>query len=259
MIDSHAHICGEDLFPQWREAAAGAKSAGIKKIMIICRDGKEARRVISMADEDPMFDVAFGYSPNDVLKVGEREWEELGELVKAPSVKAVGSIGMDYFFYETIVPKVLQKEMFIRQMHMANELGKPAIIHMRMAAEDTRRYIKGHLKVPGIVHGYSGGYELMKDFLDIGMYLSFSGRVLMEASEENTRKVIREIPLDRLLVESNAVFGAPGTLGQAEHISSVIDYICTLRGMEKEALMKALHDNYGRLFGYGSPHDGSPR
>lgn len=248
MIDSHAHICGKDLFPKWREAAAGAKSSGIEKIMIICRDAEEARRVISMAEEEPMFDVAFGYSPNDVLKIGDREWKELQELVKAPCVKAVGSIGMDYFFYETIVPKVLQKEMFIRQLHMANELGKPAVIHMRMAAEDTRRYIKGHLKVPGVVHGYSGGYKLMKDFLDIGMYLSFSGRAFMEASEENTRKVIRDMPLDRLLVESNGVFGALTASGQAEHLSHIIDDICTLRGMEKEALTAAIRDNYGRLF-----------
>ena len=60
MIDSHAHICGKDLFHKWLEAAAGAKSSGIEKIMIICRDAEEARRVISMADEEPMFDVAFG-------------------------------------------------------------------------------------------------------------------------------------------------------------------------------------------------------
>lgn len=248
MIDSHAHICGKDLFPKWREAAAGAKNSGIGKIMIICRDAEEARRVISMAGEDPMFDAAFGYSPNDVLKIGEREWKDLQELAKSPCVKAVGSIGMDYFFYETIVPKVLQKEMFIRQLHMANELGKPAIIHMRMAAEDTRRYIKGHLKVPGVIHDYSGGYKLMEDFLDIGMYLSFSGRVLMEASEENARKVIKEIPLDRLLVESNAVFGASAALNQAEHIGRVLDYICSLREMEKADLMEALRNNYARLF-----------
>lgn len=252
IIDSHAHICREDQFPKWREAAAGAKSAGMEKIMVVCRDAEEAGRAIAMAQEDPMFQVAFGYSPNDVLKIGEKEWEQLEELAASPCVKAIGSIGMDYFFYETIVPKVLQKEVFVRQMHMANELGKPAVIHMRMAGEDTRRYIKGHLKVPGMIHGYSGGYEMMKDFLDIGMYLSFSARVLLEASEEDTRKVIREIPLDRLLVESNAVFGKPVTgsqaLGQTEHIVQVLDYICSLRNMEREDLIQAVGDNYARLF-----------
>ena len=89
---------------------------------------------------------------------------------------------------------------------------------------------------------------LKQIFLDIGMYLSFSGRAFMEASEENTRKVIRDMPLDRLLVESNGVFGALTASGQAEHLSHIIDDICTLRGMEKEALTAAIRDNYGRLF-----------
>ena len=252
MMDSHAHICGKDLSSRWRETAAGAKNAGIEKIMIVCRDAREARRAIDIAGEDSMFDVAFGYSPNDTLKVGRTEWEQLEQLLANPLVKAIGDIGMDYFYYETVVPQVLQKELFVRQMELANRVGKPALIHMRMAGEDTRRYIKGHLKVPGIMHNYSGGWELMKDFLDIGMYLSFSGRILLEASDESTRIAVREVPLDRLFLESDAPLTTPVEGGQSlrlyEHLDQVLDYVCGLRGMEREALVRAIHDNYMRLF-----------
>ncbi len=252
MIDSHARISAEKLSSQWKETAAGAKSSGIEKIMVVCRNAEEARRAIDISAEDSMFDVAFGYWPNDTLKVGEWEWEQLEKLSENPSVKAIGDIGMDYFFYETVVPQVLQKELFVRQMELANKVGKPALIHMRMAGEDTRRYIKGHLKVPGIMHNYSGGYKLMKDFLDIGMYLSFSGRILLEASGESTRKAVREIPLDRLLLESDVqlTVSSDGKLSLTlqEQLSQVLDYVCSLRGMEREALIQVVHDNYMNLF-----------
>lgn len=256
MIDSHAHICGKELPPDWRETAAGAKNAGIEKIMIVCKDAREARGAIDIAAQNMIFDVAFGYSPNDTLKVGGQEWEQLVKLVESPFVKAVGDIGMDYFFYETVVPQVLQKELFVRQMELANKVGKPALIHMRMAGEDTRRYIKGHLKVPGVMHNYSGGYKLMKDFLDIGMYLSFSERILLEASDDTTRKAVKEVPLDRLLVESDAPLTVPAKDDSfskpQEHIGRILDYICVLRDMEREPLAQAVRDNYMRLFSAGT-------
>ena len=251
MIDSHARIFGRDAVWEKQGAEAKAGNTGFEKIMIVCADAEETMRAIEMARKNPVYDVAFGYSPNDVLKVGMREWDQLGELLRDPYVKAVGDIGMDYFFYETIVPKVLQKELFIRQIDLANKLKKPAIIHMRMSAEDTRRYIKGHLQVPGIMHNYSGGYEKMEDFLDIGMYLSFSGGRISQPWDESTRRAVREVPLDRLLVESDTVLGvqtgeeeSPGT----GLIDQVLDHICSLRGMEKEVLIQAVHDNYMRLF-----------
>lgn len=253
IIDSHAHLCGRELYPKLKKIAKEAKDIGIRKIMIVCGSVEEARRAVAAACEDSMFDVAAGFHPNDALSVSRKDWDELCELLLNPHVKAIGEIGMDYFSYETVVPKVLQKELFIRQMELANEFGKPAIIHMRMAAEDTRRYIKGHLRVPGIMHGYSGGYKYMKDFLDIGMYLSLSGNITFEAGDENTRRAVEEIPLDRLLVESNAPFHTPvpaaGGLNEPKNITYVTDWICRIRGMEQEELLLAVKENYDRIFG----------
>lgn len=253
IIDSHAHLCGKELYPRLQEVVKGAKDAGVEKIMIVCGNAEDGRKGVAAAREDSMFDVAVGFHPNDALKVSRKDWDELHELFLDPHVKALGEIGMDYFSYETVVPQVLQKELFIRQMELANELGKPALIHMRMAAEDTRRYIKGHLKVPGIMHGYSGGYKYMKDFLDIGMYLSFSGNITFEAGDENTRRAVKETPLDRLLIESNAPFHTPVPaakgINEPRNITYVVDWICRLRGMEREELLLAVKENYNRIFG----------
>ena len=183
IIDSHAHVCGNYLFPRFEEVIADAKAAGVEKIMIICTETEEAKRAIEIAKENPMFDVGVAFYPNDVAKVSDDDWKELEKLVRMPEVKLIGEIGMDYFEYEVCVPKEMQKEAFIRQIQWANELNKPIAVHMRLATDDTRAIMKEYLKVPGIMHCYSGGYSAMQDFLDMGMYISFSGNITFELDD----------------------------------------------------------------------------
>lgn len=253
IIDSHAHICGRELFPRWDEVVAGAKKAGIGKILIVCTEVEEARRAIAIAAKDPMFDAACGFYPNDIDKVLEEDWRQLEEILKNPHIKAVGEIGMDYFPYERTVEKEKQRDAFIRQIHLANELGKPVLIHMRLATEDTRRYLRENLKVPGIMHCYSGGCEAMGDFLDMGMYLSFSGNITFELEDESTQRAVREAPLDRLLVETDSPSLTPapmqGRANEPKYITYVLDHICRLRRMEREELIRAVDENYRRLMG----------
>ena len=94
-----------------------------KNFLIICTETEEAKRAVSIAEKDPMFDVACGFYPNDILKVTDKDWQELEELVRHPAVKAVGEIRMDYFPYETVVPAGLRKEAFVRH-DAAGRAGK---------------------------------------------------------------------------------------------------------------------------------------
>lgn len=251
IIDSHAHICGAQLYPRWEEVVAGSKEAGIEKIMIVCTELSEAERAIRIAERDPMFDVACAFYPNDLLKVTEEDFVRLERLVRKPQVKAVGEIGMDYYPYDETVPADIQKEAFIRQIRMANEVDKPVLIHMRLATDDTRRYMKENLKVPGIMHCYSGGAEAMQDFLDMGMYISFSGNITFELDDESTQRAVKEVPLDRILVETDAPSLTPapmqGKENEPRYITYVIDYICRVRNMKREELIQAVNDNYRRL------------
>ena len=253
IIDSHAHVCGALLFPRFEEVIADAKAAGVEKIMIVCTEVDEAKRAIEIAKENPMFDVACAFYPNDVAKASEADWEELEKLVRLPEVKAVGEIGMDYFEYDVTVPKEMQKEAFIKQINWANELGKPILVHMRLATDDTRAIMKEHLKVPGIMHCYSGGFEAMQDFLDMGMYISFSGNITFELDDVSTQEAVKRVPLDRILVETDAPSLTPAPVqhlaNEPKYIVHVVDHICKVRGMERQELIDAVNANYKRLMG----------
>lgn len=253
IIDSHAHVCGSFLFPRFDEVIADAKAAGVEKILIVCTETEEAKRAIKIARENPMFDVATAFYPNDVAKATAEDWKELERLVRMPEVKVVGEIGMDYFEYDVCVPKEMQREAFIRQIQWANELGKPIAVHMRLATEDTRAIMKEHLKVPGIMHCYSGGFEAMQDFLDMGMYISFSGNITFELDDVSTQEAIRRVPLDRILVETDAPSLTPAPVqhlpNEPKYIVHVIDHICRVRQMERQELIDAVNANYRRLMG----------
>ena len=253
IIDSHAHVCGNLLFSRFEEVIADAKAAGVEKIMIICTEVDEAKRAIEIAKENPMFDVACAFYPNDVAKASAADWEELEKLVRLPEVKAVGEIGMDYFEYDVTVPKEMQKEAFIKQINWANELGKPILVHMRLATDDTRAIMKEHLKVPGIIHCNSGGFEAMQDFLDMGMYISFSGNITFELDDVSTQEAVKRVPLDRILVETDAPSLTPAPVqhlaNEPKYIVHVIDHICKVRGMERQELIDAVNENYKRLMG----------
>lgn len=252
IIDSHAHVCGKDLFPRWEQVIRDAKNVGVEKILIICTETEEAKRAVSIAEKDLMFDVACGFYPNDILKVTDKDWQELEKLVRHPAVKAVGEIGMDYFPYETVVPAGLQKEAFIRQMQLAEQVKKPIAVHMRLATEDTKTYMRQYLKTGGIMHCYSGGYTAMQDFLDMGMYISFSGNITFELDDLETQKAVKEVPLDRILVETDAPSLTPAPVqnrqNEPQYVRYVIDHICRLRGISPEELVKAVGENYRRLF-----------
>lgn len=249
IIDSHAHICGNVLFPRFRRVTADAEAAGVARILIVCTEVEEARRALEIAKNDGRFDVAAGFYPNDVGRVTRKDWDELERLVADDGICAVGEIGMDYFSGE--VPAQLQKEALIRQIGWANRLLKPILVHMRLATADTEAILREHLKVPGIMHCYSGGYDAMGAFLDMGMYLSFSGNITFE-NDEQTFKAVRNVPLDRILVETDAPSLTPGPVqpldNEPKYIRYVIQKICELRNMEEAELIAATRANYERLF-----------
>lgn len=249
IIDSHAHICGKELFPRFRQVVDDAKAAGITKILIVCTETQEAKRAVQIARNNEMFDVAAGFYPNDVNKVTEKDWEELERIVASDEILAVGEIGMDTFSGE--VPLEKQREAFIRQIEWANRLKKPILVHMRLATEMTAAMMREHLKVPGIMHCYSGGYGAMQDFLEMGMYLSFSGNITFE-NDEQTFEAVRKVPLDRILTETDSPSLTPapfcGQENEPKYIRYVIQKICQLRNMEESELIAAVARNYERLF-----------
>ncbi|MFA9376015.1 MAG: TatD family hydrolase [Lachnotalea sp.] len=250
MIDSHAHIFGEFLYPRIDEIIESAKNAGIEKILAVCLTTQEARRALQFAENETIFDIAVGYYPNDILKCCENDFKELEELVTHDKIVAVGEIGLDYFSDD--VPHEIQKEAFIRQMELAEKVNKPILVHNRLAADDTLSLMKKHCKTGGIMHCYSAGYPYLQEFMNLNMYFSFSGNITFEPEDEATQKAVREVPMERLLIETDAPNLTPVPVRNLEnepaYVSYVADYICKQRKIDKETLTKALWNNYNSLF-----------
>lgn len=249
ITDSHAHICGDLLISEFDRVVTEAKEEGITKILIVCTRVEEAKKAIELARDNEIFDVALAFYPNDLIKISKEEFLLMEQLIKKEEIIAVGEIGMDTVCKD--VPLEIQKEAFIRQMKLANEVKKPVLIHMREATQYVLPMMKEYLKVPGIMHCYSGGYDVMKEFLDLGMYLSFSGNITFE-DDMQTYLAVKNVPLDRILVETDAPSLTPAPMqhlnNEPKYITYVIDRICEIREITREALIQATSENYRRLF-----------
>lgn len=250
LLDSHAHVFGEFLFPRINEIIESAREVGIQKILAVCLNVKEAERAIQFVEKEDLFDVAIGYYPNDILKCSENDFRELEEIVQHEKIVAVGEIGLDYFSKE--VPKDIQKEAFIRQIELANKVNKPILVHNRLAAEDTLSLMKKYTNTGGIMHCYSAGYPYVKEFEKLGMYFSFSGNITFEPEDIKTQKAVLELPLDRILIETDAPNLTPEPVRNLENepafVTYVADYICKQRKISRETLEEAVWKNYSRLF-----------
>lgn len=249
VIDTHAHLTCDALYPRIDEIVEQAKLANVRKILIICTSIAEAHQAIAMAKKDTMFDVAVGFHPCDLYDVSNEDWKALEELVQLPEVVAVGEIGLDYYWKD--VDKETQKRGFIRQIELANRTQKPISVHMREATQDTLELIKEHLKVSGIMHCYSGSLEVAKEVLALGMYISVGGPLTFK-NARGLPEVIKEVPINRLFVETDCPYLTPhpfrGTQNEPKYVVHTFQKVCELKGLSIPQVEQEMEDNYQRLF-----------
>lgn len=192
----------------------------------------------------------FGKEGEDFVKRGEVFNPDVyKDLAESSKVVAIGECGLDYF---RLPPesKEIQKKVFIEQIHLANELGKPLMLHIRDAYLDAYEIIKSEAKVPGNVHFFVGSWEVAKKFLDLGFTLSFTG-VITFAREYDV--VVKNSPLSQILSETDAPYVAPvpyrGRRNEPVYVSEVVKKIAEIKGEGLEKVAEALVANTARLFG----------
>lgn len=249
IIDTHAHITCDALYTRLDEIIENAKQANVEKILIICTSIEEANRALTLARKDKMFDIAVGFHPCDLYDVTDEDWNALEELVKLPEVVAVGEIGLDYYWKD--VDQETQKKGFIRQIELANRIKKPISVHMREATKDTIDVLKEHLKVPGIMHCYSGSEEIAREVIKLGMYISVGGPLTFK-NARGLPEVIREVPLNRLFVETDCPYLTPhpfrGTQNEPKYIVHTFQKVCEIKELESNVVEKQMEENYQTLF-----------
>lgn len=177
--------------------------------------------------------------------------DQLRQLAASDKVVAVGETGLDYYYSAETKP--VQLESFVGHIDVANELDKPLIIHTRDAREDTINLMREHHaeRCGGVLHCFTEDYDMAKKAMDLGFYISISGIVTFRNAEQ-LRDVVKQIPLDRLLIETDSPYLAPvphrGKTNQPAYVQDVAYFIAELKGISYRELATATTDNFYRLF-----------
>jgi TatD DNase family protein len=250
LVDSHCHL-DDKQFSEDREAAIErAVAAGVERMMAIgTGDGPaDLETAIRLAERYPFFFATVGVHPHDAAKAEPGAFDRLRDSVRHPKVLAVGEIGLDYHY--DFSPRQIQRDVFIRQLELAREAEKPVVIHTREAWSETTAILREHYAGGGIFHCFTGGPAEARQALDLGFHLSFGG-VLTFPKAEAVREAARMVPLDRILVETDAPYLAPvphrGKRNEPAFLVETVRKLAAVREIPVEDLAEATTRNFERL------------
>lgn len=245
IFDSHAHYDDEAFDEDREEVIKAIEEAGVIGVLNCGSSIEGARMSLKLAEKYDRFYAAVGVHPEFADKFTKDTLEEIKTLAGNSKVKAIGEIGLDYYYDEN-PPREVQKSVFRAQMKLAEELNLPVVIHDRDAHEDTLNIIKEFPKVTGVIHCFSGSVEFAKECLKQGYYIGFTGVVTFK----NSKKIIevaKEVPLDRMLVETDCPYMAPvpyrGKRNQSDYIENIINKISEIKELKPEDISKYTIEN----------------
>lgn len=250
LFDTHAHY-DDRRFDSDRDALLSAMPEnGVGLILNPGCDLESSQKAVEYAAKYPFMYAAVGYHPSDIQD--GVQLEQLEALAQSSNkVRAIGEIGLDYYWEKDPGRRRRQQEVFHAQMRMAKRLGLPVIIHDREAHLDTLTVVEQHPDVRGVFHCYSGSAEMAKQLLKLGYYLSFTG-VITYKNARKACEVIEMMPLDRIMIETDAPYLTPepyrGKRNSSLYVYRVAEQIAALRGLETEEVVRLTTENGKRLF-----------
>ncbi len=249
LIDSHCHL-GDKAFDADRaEVVARSWEAGLTRLIVIGESPDATKLALQLAADEPRISVTAGVHPHDATTWSDTTSTWLRETLARPAIVALGEIGLDYHYDHS--PRDTQRRAFSDQLALAVELGLPAVIHAREADDDVASILRDHPSVVAIMHSYSSGLELWHQAVAMGHYISFSGMVTFK--NWTLDEAVRETPLDRLLVETDAPYLAPvpmrGKRNEPAYVGHVASRVADVRGMTPDGLIECTGENAARVFG----------
>ncbi len=252
VIDSHAHVHFDRLEADMVEVLARARAAGLERIVTVGTSPAENARVVELAERETMLRAAVGFHPHEARTIKAVDWPVLEDLASRRMVVALGEFGLDYHYEHS--PRAVQKEVFARGIELALRMDVPLVIHTREAEADTLAVLDeaaGGRMPRGVFHCFTGSAAFAREALARGFHVSFSGIVTFPKSE-GVREAAREVPLDRLLVETDAPYCAPvpmrGKTNEPAYVVHVARFLADLCGLSEDAVRRATTENARRLF-----------
>ncbi|CAK8717580.1 TatD DNase family protein [Candidatus Electronema halotolerans] len=251
LIDTHCHLDMAAYQPDLDQIIADARRCGVTRIITIGIDLPSSCRAAELAQCYAGVYAAVGIHPHDAESADEETFRRLAELAAAPKVVGYGEIGLDYA--KNYSPKEVQLRVFARQLELAKELRLPLIIHDRDAHEDTLRLLREQGPFPhgGVMHCFSGDAELARQVLDLGFYVSIPGIVTFP-NAAMMREAVREVPTDRLLLETDGPFLAPvpfrGKRNLPQYLLHTAAAVAELKGVSLDDIARQTTVNAEKLF-----------
>ena len=249
LFDTHAHLNDPAFDTDREELMAGLAAKGIGLVMNAGCSLESSKDIIQMAEKYPWLYASVGSHPDSADEVNEEVIEQYRKLACHEKVKAIGEIGLDYYYED--IPREIQKNAFRMQMALANELDMPVIIHEREAHDDGMRIVKEFPKVKGVFHCYSGSAEMARQLVNMGWYIGFTGVLTFK----NARKAVEtaaSIPLDRIVLETDCPFMAPepfrGKRNDPGYLPKMAEKLAEIRGISVEEAVKITTENAKRLY-----------
>ncbi len=252
LIDTHCHLVYPGLVEQEPDVLDRARKAGVEAMISIATRSAEWDRVISGAERAPDVFATVGIHPHEADSHTDVDTARLVQAARHPRVVGIGESGLDYFYDRS--DRARQRASFRAHMAAARETGLPLIVHSRDAEDDTIDLLADEMgkgAFPLVIHCFTGSQRLADACLAMGAYISLSGIVTFR-NASSLQDVARSIPVDRLLVETDAPFLAPvpvrGRVGEPAFVEHTARFLAGLRGVPFEALAEATTVNARRLF-----------
>ena len=250
LFDSHAHLDDEQFDSDREEVIDRIIKSDVKRIINVGSDIKTSETSIRLASKYDFIYAAVGIHPHDVSDCSLADIEYLRKLSENEKVVAIGEIGLDYYYDNS--PREDQRKWFASQIQLSEELNLPFIVHSRDASEDTYEIIKENRnKSEFVLHCFSQSLEMAKKYIDLGGYISFAGPVTYKKSVK-LREVVKNIPLDRLLIETDCPYLSPepkrGKRNDPTNVLHVAETIASELRIDSERLAEITFENASRLF-----------
>lgn len=270
LTDTHCHLDYNKFDPDREAVIARALESGLVRILVPGLHHRSSKEAVRLAESHPGIYVAAGFHPTDLEEFTEQNFEVIKELAKHPKVVAIGEIGIDYYRVMGKDKRAFQREVLKRQLQFAKEMNKPVVVHMReendvwsgeasqdllIILEEWQRNLHGPLtERPGVLHSFNGDLQTAQEALALNFYIGVTGPVTYKNADKK-REIVKQLPLDRVLIETDAPFLAPvpqrGRRNEPAFVCHIADKIGEIHSISPAEIAAITTANAARLFAWG--------
>lgn len=254
LIDTHCHLDADAFEREVADVIARANEAGVKRMLTIGITLETSLAAVKIAEQHECVSAVVGVQPNYASEMKAGDWDEILKLIKHPKVVGIGETGLDRYW--DYAPIETQAELFDRHLELSATSGLPFVVHCREAEADVQNQLTAAFKkfgpLNGLMHSFCGDAAMAAACVEMGMHISFAGMVTFKKNEQ-LRETMKTVPLDRLLIETDAPYLAPqpkrGKRNEPAYVAMTAQCVAEHRGIDLSELAAATTQNAERLFG----------